>query len=270
MRALITGASSGIGESYARKLAASGYHLTITARRADRLNILAGVMRKKDGVEIEVLPVDLSVPSGIDDLKGRIADDTQPFDMLVHAAGFGTRGHLADIEEGYLSSMVNLHCLAATMLVRSVLPGMIARNYGRIVLVSSLGAFFTTAEYVLYSSTKAFLNTFAFGLREELAATDVRIQSICPGLVKTEFMDAPSFKGFHYDRVPDRFWLASDTVVKESLRRLEHRYRPIVVPGLGNKIFTGLLHAPLIGSALKGLMGVAGRRWVRAGRPALY
>jgi len=181
-----------------------------------------------------------------------------------------TRGHFADLDESVISSMVNLHCLGAAALTRSVLPGMIERNRGRIVLVSSLAAYLTTAEYAEYSATKAFLNTLAIGLRDELAATEVRVQSVCPGLMKTELFDAPTMNGFHYEGVPEKYWLDPETVVKESLHRLEHRYRPVLVPTTGAKVFLGILRAPIIGSLIQGAMGAAARKRIRAGKPAVY
>ncbi len=267
--ALITGASSGIGACYARSLAAQGYNLVITARRADRLKELAVEILRAYGREIEVLPADLSTAEGLEKVKGRIADGG-PVDFLVHSAGFMTRGHFVDVDEDVVSSMVSLHCLGASALVRRVLPGMIERNRGRIVLVSSLAAYLTTAEYAGYSATKAYLNTLAIGIRDELAATEVRIQAVCPGLMKTELFDAPTMNGFRYEGVPQKYWLDPETVVKESLHRLEHRYRPVLVPTAGAKIFLGILRAPIIGSLIQGAMGRAVRKRVRAGKPAMY
>ena len=267
--ALITGASSGIGACYARSLAAQGYNLVITARRAERLEKLAAELREAYGREVEILSADLSSAEGLESVKERITRGL-PVDFLVYAAGFMTRGHFADVDEDVVSSMVSLHCLGAAALVRSVLPGMIKRNSGRIVLVSSLAAFLTTAEYAEYSATKAFLNTLAIGLRDELAATEVRVQSICPGLVKTELFDAPTMKGFHYEGVPEKYWLEPETMVKESLHRLENRYRPVLVPTVGARIFLGILNAPIIGSLLQGAMGAAARKRIRAGKPAMY
>lgn len=267
--ALVTGASSGIGRSYAGSLAAQGYNLVITARRADRLEELAVEIKAAYGREVEILPADLSSAEGLETVKGRIADGG-PVDFLVYAAGFMTRGHFADVDEDVISSMVSLHCLGAAALVRRVLPGMIERNRGRIVLVSSLGAFLTTAEYAEYSATKVFLNTLATGIRDELAATEVRIQAVCPGLVKTELFDAPTMNGFHYEGVPEKYWLEPETVVKESLYQLENRYRPVLVPTTGAKVFLGILRAPIIGSLIQGAMGRAARKRVRAGKPAMY
>lgn len=236
--ALVTGASSGIGRSYAESLAADGYNLVITARRTGRLDALAGELSGSHNISIEKIPADLASSEGLEKLKRRITEGPA-IDFLVHAAGFGTRGHLADIEE----------------------PGMIERNTGRINLVSSLGAFLTTAEYTLYSATKSFLNTLVLGLRDELAATEVLVQAVCPGLVKTEFTETPTFRGFSFDAVPDKYWLSPETVVKESLHRLYHRYRPILVPKIGARLFLGIL---------KSLMSSSSRRRIKAGKPAVF
>jgi len=277
--ALITGASSGIGASYARSLAAQGYNLVITARRTDRLEELAVELEAAHGREVEILPADLSSTEGLERVKNRIsagraaeggAAGMPTIDFLVFAAGFMTRGHFADVDESVVRSMVNLHCLGAAALTRSVLPGMIERNRGRIILVSSLAAYLTTAEYAEYSATKAFLNTLVIGLRDELAATEVRVQSVCPGLMKTELFDTPTMNGFRYEGVPEKYWLDPETVVKESLHRLEHRYRPVLVPTTGAKIFLGILRAPIVGSLIQGAMGAAARKRVRAGKPAMY
>lgn len=268
-RALITGASSGIGRSYARILAARGYHLIITARRSHRLKELSEELTSAFDISIEQIPLDLASPEGLETLNRRITEGPD-IDFLVHSAGFGTRGHLAEIDEPVIESMVKLHCLAAASLVRSALPGMIKRNRGRIILVSSLGAFMTTAEYTLYSATKSFLNTLALGLRDELAATEVLVQSVCPGLVKTEFTETPAFRGFSFDAVPEKFWLKPETVVKESLHRLDHRYRPILVPTFGARLFLGTLNAPIIGSVIKAAISASSRRRIRAGKPAVF
>lgn len=267
--ALVTGASSGIGRSYARSLAAMGYDLVITARRRDRLEELAGELNRVHGVEVDIVPLDLSASPGLESLTKRI-EQGSPIDFLVHSAGFGTRGHLVEIDEPVVKSMVSLHCLAAAALVRAVLPGMISRDKGRIILVSSLGAFLTTAEYTLYSATKSFLNTMAIGLRDELAASRIRVQAVCPGLVKTEFTETPTFRGFRFDAVPDKYWLAPETVVSESLHRLEHRYRPILVPTPGARMFLGVLNSPLLGAVLKGLLSASSRKRIKAGKPAVF
>jgi short-subunit dehydrogenase len=268
--ALITGASSGIGQSYARSLAASGYNVIITARREDRLQKLSEDMAGDENQTVEILTADLSTPEGMKKVGARLGDESRPVDFLVHSAGFGTRGHLADLDENLITSMVNVHCQAGVTLARRALPGMIARNRGRIVLISSLGAFLTTAEYTLYSATKAFLNTIALGLRDELAATEVRVQAVCPGLVKTEFMETPAFGDFHYQSVPEKYWLKPEAVVTESRRRLDYRYKPIIVPGVGNRILLGMLNTPILGAALKAMMSASSRKRIRSGKPAIY
>jgi len=108
------------------------------------------------------------------------------------------------------------------------------------------------------------------GLRDELAATEILVQAVCPGLVKTEFTETPTFRGFSFSAVPDKYWLTPETVVKESLHRLDHRYRPILVPTAGARFFLGVLNAPIIGGILKGMMSASSRRRIKAGKPAVF
>ena len=266
--AVITGASSGIGRAYAQKLAADGYDLLLVARRREALEALAGEINGKNGGHAEILTADLSDQAQLRPLCARLGNETP--DILVHAAGFGTRGHMADLDPAVLETQVYLHDIAGTLLSRAVLPGMKKRDSGAIILVSSLAAFLTTAEYTVYSATKAYLNTFAGGLREELAGTGVKVQAACPGLVKTGFMHTEFYSDFDYSAVPEAFWLNPEDVAAESLHRLNHRYKPVLIVGRKNRAFLNFLRFPVIGPAVMALIGAAGRKRVAKGLPALY
>ena len=266
--AFVTGASSGIGMAYARRLAADGRDLVLIARRREVLEELAEDLRATHGVEAEALAADLSAPEGLHAICDRVRDDRPG--VLVHAAGFGTRGHLDDLDPAIVEAQVYLHDMAGLLLTRAALPGMKERASGEIVLVSSLGAFLTTAEYTVYSATKAFLNTFARGLRDELAGSGVRVQAVCPGLVKTGFMSTEFFAGFDFSAVPDAFWLSAEEVADESLRRLRKRYKPVLVAGRKNRAFLNFLQFPLLGPAVMALIGRASRKRVARGLPALF
>lgn len=267
--ALVTGASSGIGKAYAERLAADGFDLLLVARRQDVLDGLAATLRAAHGIAAEPLAADLSCSAGIERVRARLRE-LGAAEVLVHAAGFGTRGHVTDLAPDVLESQVYLHDVAGVLLSRAVLPEMKARNRGALILVSSLAAFFTTAEYTVYSATKAFLNTFCQGLRDELAGTDVKVQAVCPGLVKTGFMHTELYGDFDYSAVPEAFWLTPEAVVAESLERLRGRARPVVMAGRKNRLFVGFLRLPVVGSAAMALMSMASRRRVAKGLPALY
>jgi hypothetical protein len=265
--AFITGASSGIGEAYARRLASDGYNVVVCARNEAKLSKLARELTARYDVQATVLALDLCEPSQLAEAVSHIEAISTP-DILVHSAGFGTRGHVADVELDKVRDMAFLHVVAGTALTRAALPGMLERNRGAIILVSSLAAFFTTAHYVTYSATKSYLNTFAIGLRDELAGSQVQIQAICPGLVRTGFMHTEEYRDFDYRNVPDWAWMSSEQVVAESFKKLGRKV--VVIPGLFNRLFAGIMRAPLIGSLLQAVVGYASRKRIKAGEPALF
>jgi short-subunit dehydrogenase len=266
--AVITGASSGIGKAYALFLAAGGYDLLLVARREDILEQLKGDIKEKFGVETSFLTADLSNREGVNLLLGEIKN--RNVSVLVHAAGFGTRGHLVDLPSDVLEKQIYLHSIAGTLLARAVLPGMKKQNHGIIVFISSLAAFLTTAEYPVYSATKSYLNTLAIGLRDELAGTEVKVQAVCPGLTRTGFMHTEYYKEFDYSAVPEMFWMDPEEVVDISWRRLTHRYKPVIIPGRMNRMFLNMLQFPILGNLLRALMGRASRRRVAKGLPPAF
>jgi short-subunit dehydrogenase len=264
--AVVTGASSGVGEAYARRLARDGYDLVITARRAERLEALAEMLRDCDDVDVQTVPADLSRADGVDRLFSAV--DELPVDVFVHAAGFGTRGTFVEIEEARTLDMIGLHVVAPVRLVRAFLPHMIESRRGTIVLVSSLASLFTTSRYVTYSATKRYLNQFALGLADELVGTGVRVQAIIMGLTRTEFLETEEYADFDYSEVPDLFWMTADQVVDEAMRALENRRRNVLfVPGIQNRIFVGLLESP-VGPALRKTIAIASRfgEWRSGGK----
>jgi hypothetical protein len=265
--AFITGASSGIGEAYARRLASDGYDVVLCARSRTRLSELAENITTRYDVQATVLALDLCEPAQLAEAISHIEGISTP-DILVHSAGFGTRGHVADVGLDKVRDMAYLHVVAGTAVTRAALPGMLGRNRGAIILVSSLAAFFTTAHYVTYSATKSYLNTFALGLRDELAGSQVQIQAICPGLVRTGFMHTEEYRDFDYREVPDWAWMSSEEVVADSFKKLGRKV--VVIPGLFNRLFAGIMGAPIIGTLLRAAVGYASRKRIRAGKPALF
>jgi uncharacterized protein len=247
---LITGASSGIGAAYARRLARDGHDVVLVARRTDRLQELGRELSACYGVRAEPWTADLSGHEGIAEVRRRVLGEP-PLAALVHAAGFGSRALFADMTPALALGMNQLHVIAATELVHAALPSMLAQGRGLITLVSSLSAFFTTARYVTYSASKAYLNAFAEGLAAELAGTGVRVQAVCAGLTRTEFLDTPEYQGFRYQQVPQWAWMSPEQVVDESLASTE----TIFVPGSGNRAFVRAMKAPLLGPALNWALG---------------
>lgn len=255
--AVITGASSGIGEAFARRLAQEGYDCYLVARRKKNLIELAEGLERDYGVKATTISADLSTDNGVRLVEKKIAGDDS-VEVLVNSAGFGTRGFFADVDAEKMQTMVYLHTIAAARLTRTVLPRMIANRRGYIINVSSVGAFLTTSHYVTYSATKAFINMLTMGLRDELAGTGVRIQALCPGLTRTGFMYTDEFTDFNYGDIPDFVWMTPEDVVEESLAALM-KNKIIFIPGRGNRIFVGTLRAPVIGTVVGGILSLLGR-----------
>ncbi len=217
--ALVTGASSGIGEIYARRLADMGFDLVLVARRADRLEALAREIRPKNGVRVEVLPADLADLQDIARVEARLAGDDISF--LVNNAGFGNRGSFIEIPAGETEAMIRVHVLATVRLTHAALPGMLARGRGAVVNVSSVAGFFAMPGDATYGPTKTYLTQFSESLGLSLAGRGVRVQALCPGFTVTGFHSTPQYSGTDlHSQIPGFLWLRAEDVVNESLRCL--------------------------------------------------
>ncbi len=236
--AAITGASSGIGETFARKLAARGYDLLLIARRRDRLEELAVDVSRASAVQAEAFAADLIAESDLARVEQRLRDDPR-LAFLVNNAGFGARSLFHEADLATQDAMHRLHVLATLRLTRAALPGMVARDRGGIVNVSSVAAFMQGPHNVSYCSTKAWMNSFTEGLALELRSlrSRVQVQALCPGFTKTEFHQA---MGVGRDFAPPSWWMTSDDVVDDSLRGLDRR-RWLVIPGWRYKLIVAML-----------------------------
>jgi uncharacterized protein len=243
--AVVTGASSGIGEAFARRLAQEGRSLLLVARRGDRLQRLADALASRHGVTARPLAADLATDAGVAEVAAAVSA-LPSLAVLAHCAGFGTRALVADQAPERLSAMVSVHDLAAVRLVRAALPAMLSAGRGAIVLVSSLAAFFTTRRYTMYSATKVFLNRFAEGLQAEVAEHGVVVRAVCPGLTRTEFLTTPEYAEFEYAGVPAAAWMTADAVVDEAMASLRGS-AVVVIPGRMNRMAVSVLRAPVLG-----------------------
>jgi uncharacterized protein len=244
-RVLITGASSGIGAAFARRLAKDGYDLVLVARRQERLEALAAQMTELFETRSIILPVDLSLESGVCKIESYISEDTA-LCMLINNAGFGTRGNFVDVDSQKTIDQINLHVLASVRLTRAALPQMVAAGHGQILNISSLAAFFTSSNYTTYSATKSYLNMFTKGLAAELDGTGVQALAVCPGLTRTEFLESPEYADFKFEQVPAWVWMSAEAVVDQSLAALE-KNQAVFIPGLFNRIFVNVMNTPLAG-----------------------
>ncbi|HTP69755.1 MAG TPA: SDR family oxidoreductase [Dongiaceae bacterium] len=185
--ALVTGASAGIGVALAKELASVGAHLVLTARRADRLEQLARMLREKNGIQTEIFAADLSLP----DAPSRIFDFTAQrgiaIELLINNAGFGQYGELHSVDVQRLVDMVQVNCSAVVHLTRLFLPGMIQRRRGDVLILASTAAFQAVPYISTYAATKAFDLLFAEGLAEEMKPYGIRVCALCPGSTESEF-----------------------------------------------------------------------------------
>lgn len=245
--ALVTGASSGIGAAFARKLASQGYNLVLVARRKAKLRQLAAELQTQFHVKAEVLVADLSQPSDLERVERRITEITN-LDLLVNDAGFGDPGMFVENSPAHIQSIIDVHVVASTRLSRAALPGMIARNTGAIINVSSIGAF-TPRPFteIIYCASKAYLNIFSEGLQAQLVlqGMNIRVQALCPGFTHTEFHDNPIYETQQIKtRIPKWLWMSAEEVVEESLRGLKHG-QVICVPGFKNRVIVALARSGL-------------------------
>jgi short-subunit dehydrogenase len=238
---LITGASSGIGATFARRLATRGYNLILVARRKERLTNLVSELEQQYPVTAEILVADLSQSAGIEQVEKRITE-LESLAMLINNAGFGTTDNFANIVLSRQLEMVQLHVVASMRLSRAALPGMIAHHRGTIINVSSVAAFIPMPRNVTYCATKAFLNTFSEALQAELTGTGVQIQALCPGFTYTEFHDTTEFENYKRARIPKVLWMSAESVVDESLNALK-RGQVIFIPGLKYRLLVAVIRA---------------------------
>ena len=189
--AMVTGASSGIGVAYAELLAADGWDVVLVARRLDRLEELAARLADEHGVDARAAAADLADSSQLQSLCDEMA--AMPLELLVNNAALAHYMPFAELQPEQAGELVDLNVLAPVLLTRAALPGMIERGAGAVINVASLLAFSGAWEApflprrVVYAASKSFLVTFTQILASELEGSGVRVQVVCPGVVRSEF-----------------------------------------------------------------------------------
>lgn len=229
--ALVTGASSGIGEALARKLAGAGVPVVVVARRSDRLQAIA---EEFDGVE--VLVADLLTMAGQRTVAARIADDASPIDLVVNNAGFGTNGSFHELDVERLADEVELNVAALTRLSHAALAAMVSRRRGWLLNVSSVASFQPAPRLAVYAATKAYVTSLTESLHEEAKPHGVHVTALCPGLTKTEFQSVSNTDQYA-DVFPDIVWTSPDQVVDEGLSAVVAN-RALAVPGAQYKVLS--------------------------------
>ncbi|HEY8591953.1 MAG TPA: SDR family oxidoreductase [Sphingomicrobium sp.] len=225
--ALITGASAGLGEEFARQLSKRGHRLVLAARRKDRLDALA-----KDLGNARAVAIDLSEAGAADRLLADLAEAGEQVDVLINNAGYGLIGAFAELDAARQRQMIDLNVASLTDLCRAVAPQMIERRSGAILNVASTAAFQPGPLMAVYFATKAFVLSLSEALHEELKPHGISVSCLCPGPTKTEFGDVAGFGG---NGAFDRLAMNAPEVVQAGLNGLDHN-RAVVVPGLINKV----------------------------------
>lgn len=236
--ALITGASAGIGTSFARLLAAEGLDLLLVARRAERLTTLADDLHTAHGVRVETFAADLTNPDAPADIMAFAAEQDLHIDVLINNAGMAASSSFADSTWSALKGELQLMVTAVTELAHRVIPGMKTRGWGRIVNLSSLAAFSPPGKSLLYTGIKSYVLNMSQSLDMELKPDGIHVTALCPGFTHSEFHDAMGTREAA-SRLPSILWQQPEDVVREGWAAV-NKGKPICIPGRVNKILANI------------------------------
>ncbi|HEX5090342.1 MAG TPA: SDR family oxidoreductase [Nocardioides sp.] len=209
--ALVTGPTAGIGHCFAEQLAARGYDLVLVARDEERLEKTAAALRADHGVEVEVLPADLTDRESLARVEARLLDSSRPIDLLVNNAGFGLKGRFLDNSADAETAMLEVLVVAVMRLTHAALRTMTERGEGGVINVSSVAAFLPRGTY---SAAKAWVNSFSEWAANEYRPRGVRIMALCPGFTKTEFHERMDVSR---GSAPGFMWLEAERLVSDAL-----------------------------------------------------
>jgi short-subunit dehydrogenase len=223
--ALVTGASSGIGEAIVHELGAAGVTMVLVARRADRLEALA---ERYPGSS--VLAADLTTTDGQQAVAARIADDEHPVELVVNNAGFGTSGAFHTLDADRLAREVELNVAALTRLSHAALSVMVPRGRGWLLNVSSVASFQPAPNLAVYAATKAYVTSMTESIHEEVRSFGVRVTALCPGLTKTEFQQVSNTSSYEA-QFPGFVWTSAEEVARSGLDAVVAG-KAVAVPGL--------------------------------------
>ena len=234
-RALITGASSGIGLAFAEQLAAEATDLVVVARNAERLEALADRLP----VEVETLVADLGDRADLARVEDRLRADEAPIDLLVNNAGFGQIGDFVDLPVDDETAVVEVNVMALHRLAHAAGATMAGRGRGGILNVSSVAGYMPTPQSATYGASKAFVTSLSESLHTELGPQGVVVTCLCPGLTRTEFHQRANYDASMY---PPAVWQTAESVAAAGLRGLAQG-KAVVVPGAHNKVLKGAVKA---------------------------
>lgn len=229
--ALVTGASSGIGEVMVGLLAEAGVPTVAVARRRDRLDAIA-----ERYPVVEVLVADLTTDAGQRAVARRISDADRPIDLVVNNAGFGTNGTFHALDPDRLADEIELNVAALTRLSHAALAAMIPRRRGWLLNVSSVASFQPAPQLAVYAATKAYVTSLTESLHEEAAPHGVHVTALCPGLTKTEFQRVSNTQRYA-DQFPGFAWTSPHQVARAGLRDVAAN-KALSIPGLQYKVLS--------------------------------
>jgi uncharacterized protein len=249
-RALVTGASSGIGDAIARQLAAAGTELVVVARDQARLTALAAELGE---ARVEVLAADLADTEAVGMVEARLRGDDAPVDLLVNNAGFGFTGDYVDLDLDRELDVLAVNVAAVMRLSHAAGATMAARGTGGILNVSSVAGFVPSPRNATYGATKAFVTRFSEALHLELKPRGVHVSCLCPGFTRTEFQARANYDT---SGIPAMLWDSAESVAKAGLDGVA-RNKAVIVPSVKYKSAVTLTkHTPdFLARRLSGVFG---------------
>lgn len=250
---LITGASGGIGEAFARRLAAQNHNLFLVARSGEKLQALCGELEIKHKINTQFFALDLTEPDADARLFARTSALDLEIEWLINNAGFGVYGDFATHDLAEELAMIDLNVRVLTALAHRYLQPMRARRSGAIINVASTAAFQPVPYMATYAATKSFVNSFSQALADENREFGVKILALCPGATETGFFERAGSVG----KIPRHGFQSAETVVETALRALEAG-KSSVISGWNNRLIAHLanlapdsLVARAIGNSLR-------------------
>ncbi|PYR70120.1 MAG: dehydrogenase [Acidobacteria bacterium] len=236
--ALITGASSGIGEAFADVFASEGFDLVLTARREERLRAVKARLEERDGVHAELIVADLERPDAAARICAELEARGLKIDALVNNAGYGVPGSFLSSSWDVHSRFLQIMVAAVAELTYRLLPGMVERQYGRIINVASLaGLVPAPAGHTLYAAAKAFLIKFSESLSHEVRQNNVLVTALCPGFTFSEFHDVTGTRAM-MDRMPGWMWMSAADVARQGYDAVMQGDAVVVTGRLNSTIAT--------------------------------
>ncbi len=237
--ALITGASYGIGEAFARELAHQNYNLVLVARSQDKLEKLAQELQEKEGIKAMIIPQDLTQTNAGKLVYDQVNTQGWIIDLLINNAGFGDYGNFCDRALDKQINMIQLNVTVLTELTGLFLPEMKKRGKGRIINVASIAGFQPLPYMSIYGATKAFVISFSEAIWAENRESDINILALCPGPTESNFFERAEFPT-SFGKGKENSLFPAEKVVKEALEAVEKNQCTLVTGGIGNQIIVNL------------------------------